>query len=423
MFVVALSGMLLLVPAARADFDTTTRVAPGVHVAEVGAAKGEAVRAAGDKHRLGPRIVGGRQIGIARAPWQAALTLNPARYEGSAFERAFCGGAVVAPRLIISAAHCMIDPRTDTAWASGELAAITGRTRLTSNDGQEIPVSGIYIFTDGQGNPLYNGVSTAWDVSVVELAHPTSATQIKIPGPDETELWTNGRRVDVTGWGATAFRRPGSDVLRSAEMAVLPDRTCLRPLGLQFDTVTSLCAGVYTGKRDSCQGDSGGPLTAPTADGSARLVGNVQSGFQCARAFLPASYGRFGADPLRGALRDGVASLGGGDIVGSGAKPPTALTRKQAIELSFIRADELCDRLKGCQVKIDPRRCKSHRDCPSINARHCRPKGAGYRCRIDLFARTRRDGKFRCSQSLRWTADTRRIERENLSGRTCRDGW
>jgi Trypsin len=420
---IAFAAALVLSPVSRAEFDPATRVAPGVHVAEVTSGEERSVREGERPQTLAPRIVGGRPIAITRAPWQAALTLNPALYEGNAFERAFCGGSVVSARLILSAAHCMIDPRTETLWADGELAAITGRTQLTSNEGQEIPVSRIFIFVDSQGRPLFTGASSAWDVSIVELAQPSTATPIKIPGPDETELWADGRRVHVTGWGATSFEGPGSDVLRSAEMAVLPDRTCLRPLPLQFDTVTSLCAGVYTGKRDSCQGDSGGPLTTPTADGSARLVGNVQSGFECARRFLPAFYGRFGADPLRSSLREAVAGLGGGDIVGSGAKPPPTLTRKQAIELSFIRADDLCERLEGCRVRFHPERCRSRRDCPSINARRCRPKGTGYRCKLELFAKTRRDGKFRCVQSLLWTADSGTIEREDLNKRSCRDGW
>jgi trypsin len=372
---------------------------------------------------LDPRIVGGHQISIAQAPWQAALTLNPAIYAGNGAERQFCGASVVAPRLLISAAHCMVDPRTNTLWADGELAAITGRTQLSSNEGQEIVVSEIFVFRDPQGNPLYTGSSSAWDISLVVLAQPSAAPSIKIPGPDETELWSLGRRVDVTGWGATSFEGPSSDFLLSAEMAVLRDETCERPLGLTFNAATSLCSGVYAGKRDSCQGDSGGPLTAPTADGGARLVGNVQSGFECARALIPAAYGRFGAETVRNALQAEASRLVGADIVGSGAAAPSTLTRNQAIELTLSRADDQCEKLKGCDVRIDPNRCRTLKSCPSINARQCKARGPGFRCQMELFARTRRAGKSTCVQSILWTANTGTIERENLGKRKCSDGW
>jgi hypothetical protein len=329
----------------------------------------------------------------------------------------------VAPRLIISAAHCMVDPRTDRVWADGELAAVTGRTQLSSSEGQEIPVQDIALFVDAQGNPLYNGLTSAWDIALVVLSQPSTATPIRIPGPDESDLWSVGRRADVTGWGAIAFEGPGSDVLLSAELTVLPDSTCRRPLGLQFDPVTSLCAGVYSGKRDSCQGDSGGPLTALTADGQARLLGNVQSGFECARPFIPGIYGRFGADPVRSALQGAASSLVGADIVGSGGQPPTTLTKNQAIELTFIRADQVCDRTPGCRVKIDPRRCTTVKSCPSINARQCKPKRGGFKCLLEVFGKQPSRGKVTCSQPVLWTAGTGTIERENLDRKDCDPGW
>ncbi len=416
----ALAAALLFAATARADSDVGPRVAPGVHIADASSLDGAA---AGRSASLAPRIVNGRPINIAEAPWQAALTLNPAIYAGNAFERQFCGGSLVAPRLIISAAHCMVDPRTDTIWADGEIAAVTGRTQLSSSEGQEIPVADIFLFVDGQGNPLFVPPSSGWDVALVVLGQPSTATPIKIPGPDETELWAVGRRADVTGWGATSFEGPGSDALLSAETAVLPDSTCRRPLGVQFDTATSLCVGLYSGKRDSCQGDSGGPLTTLTADGSARLVGDVQSGFECARAFIPGIYGRFGADPLRSALQGAASQLVGADIVGSGGRPPTTLTKNQAIELSFVRADELCQKTQGCRVKINPDKCTTVKACPSINGRQCKPKQGGFKCLVEVFGKEPKKGKVTCVQPVLWTADTGEIERENLGKQSCSKGW
>jgi hypothetical protein len=395
------SSLLVAATARAAEPEAGVRIAPGVHLTEASAVEDDAAAA-----RIQPRIVGGHPIGVSQAPWQAALTLNPAIYPGNGFDRQFCGGSVVTDTLIISAAHCMFDPRTGAPWASGELAAVTGRTRLSSTEGQEIPVSRLFLFTDNQNppQPLYNGRSTAWDISIVELAEPMAATPIRIAGADETEVWAVGRRADVTGWGATRFNGAGSDVLLSAELAVLPNSTCVRSLPLEFDPVTSLCAGVYTGRRDSCQGDSGGPLVAPTRDGGVRLVGNVQSGFECGRRLKPGAYGRLGAEPVRSALRNAVLGMWGVDIYGSGAEAPITLTKNQAIELSFIRADNKCRKQNGCN---------------DFRGRKCRPDRNGFRCQVVTSGVTNR-ARFDCTQTVLWTADEGTIERENLSRRRCK---
>jgi hypothetical protein len=394
------AGMLFVSSTARAaNNGGTTRVGPGVYLTKASAVQGPGTSEQNSPSNAEPRIVGGHPIDISQAPWQAALTLNPAIYLGNSFERQFCGGSLVTSTLIISAAHCMFDPRTGAVWADGELAAVTGRTQLSSSQGQEIPVSRFFLFTDGQGNPLFNGQSSAWDISIVELEQPSSSPTIKVAGADETELWAVGRRADVTGWGATSFQGEGSDFLLSTELTVLPEANCTRSVGPGFDPATSICAGVYSGIRDSCQGDSGGPLVAPTADGGARLVGDVQSGFECGRSNNPAAYGRLGNAALE---------LSGIDIYGSGAQPPTILTRTQALELAFIRADSLCGK---------------DRKCRAFNARGCRPRGAGFRCVVENFLKTRRLGKFRCFRKVLWTANTGTIERDNLNKEKCKPGW
>lgn len=53
----------------------------------------------GTEDPYGGRIVGGSQITIAQAPWQASL-----RYAGSHF----CGGAVLSTTAVVTAAHCLV---------------------------------------------------------------------------------------------------------------------------------------------------------------------------------------------------------------------------------------------------------------------------------------------------------------------------
>ena len=126
---------------------------------------------------------------------------------------------------------------------------------------------------------------------------------IRLPGPDERELWNLGRSAIVSGWGHTSFEGSPSDQLLATEVYMTPESTCKLVYGNGFTSTTSICAGVFEGGRDTCQGDSGGPIAVPTAQGGFRLAGDVQSGIECANPRTPGIYGRFGTDPLQTDLR------------------------------------------------------------------------------------------------------------------------
>src|SRR5688500_14161438 len=61
-----------------------------------------------------PRIVGGQTTTIAEYPWQVALVISPAESGGNGFQRQFCGGALVTPRIVLTAAHCVFDTDPDS---------------------------------------------------------------------------------------------------------------------------------------------------------------------------------------------------------------------------------------------------------------------------------------------------------------------
>jgi Ca2+-binding RTX toxin-like protein len=271
---------------------------------------------------LQQRIVGGNTTTIAEWPWQAAITLNPALFTGNGFDRQLCGGSLVAPTIILTAAHCV----DDGGFLSPiNFASITGRTTL-SNDGQgqEIPWSTYHIFVDSSGTPLFDPNTLDWDVVLAELSEPSpssDSTPIRIAGADEAAFWAPGNEnAWATGWGRISSGGARSDTLREVSIDRIADATCgaATSYGGDFHPETMVCAGEIAGGQDTCQGDSGGPLVTPISGGASRLIGDTSWGFACAAPGLPGVYGRVAQDPMCSALQEGVQSVADVNAVGAG---------------------------------------------------------------------------------------------------------
>ena len=411
---VALAAMLALAPSALAGKTPQTpfKVAPGVFLGDkstigVDPQPGGPGPAKGGDAEKRPRIVGGVPLDISDVPWQTAITLSPNLEPGTARDRQFCGGSLVAPTVVITAAHCIFNQDgTDFQFAPSELAAVTGRTVLSSTQGQEIQVTNFFVAVDEAGFPLYNPNNSSWDVAILELAQPsTTGGLIQLPGPGETELWSQGRRAIVSGWGHTSFKGTPSDQLLGTEVYMTRESTCDFVYEGNFDPSTSTCAGVFNGGRDSCQGDSGGPLAVPTAQGTHRLVGDVQSGIGCAEPRTPGIYGRFGTDPVQTALRNAVLSLSNVDIVGSGATPPTDFSPPQGQDLGWAYAEDACNRSRKCR---------------EFASNRCKLGVSTVQCRIILVSKLKKGRKKTCKQNVLFSAGGGTIAEEPVGKKKCK---
>jgi trypsin len=306
---------------------------------------------AADRGDPQPRIVGGETTTIDEWPWQVALACEPdssPQCLGDGFQRQFCGGALVAPDVVVTAAHCVYDDEVLLAFEPAtSFEVFTGRTTLSSLQGEDIDVAEVYYFVDdGMGQPMLQAESTdpdtnperfdpvtlEWDVALLQLESDSSSQPIKLAGLEETDLWATGRPAYISGWGD---RDPGDgfdfpDDLHAAEIEMISDSACSTaypeppppppdPAGPFFDVETMVCAGLLEGGVDTCGGDSGGPLVVPIEGGGFRLVGDTSWGLGCAFPEAPGVYGRVAADPLRTALQSAVHTISGDEIVGSGA--------------------------------------------------------------------------------------------------------
>ncbi|KUH37460.1 MULTISPECIES: S1 family peptidase [Streptomyces] len=230
-------------------------------------------------------VVGGHTAQVADAPWVVALSSRD-RF-GRTRAGQFCGGVVIAPAKVATAAHCLREDVLGVAPDRLEdLKVIAGRSSLLGPGGYEVPVSAIWI------NPAYDPDSNSGDVAVLTLAQrlPDGYTIPVARAGDAA--YTPGTAATVYGWGDTTGQGTYASRLHAAEVSVLPDESCARayPAGkgpARYRADTMLCAGTDQGGRDACQGDSGGPLVA-----HGRLIGLVSWGSGCGRADSPGVYTR-----------------------------------------------------------------------------------------------------------------------------------
>jgi secreted trypsin-like serine protease len=188
---------------------------------------------------------------------------------------------------------------------------------MSSDQGDEVPMAGYRYFADDANRPLYSPALKDWDVVVIELPRPAIGRPLKIAGGDETQSWAAGTSAWVSGWGSTDDGREGtdSDHLLATSVLILGDARCSQVYN--FDSQTSLCAGVTVGEHDTCIGDSGGPLVVSLPSGEERLVGATSYGSKdCGNVAAPGVYARLAADPIRSRVQTLVQQLAGVDVVG-----------------------------------------------------------------------------------------------------------
>jgi secreted trypsin-like serine protease len=258
-------------------------------------------------------VVGGRPADPGEWPWQVALL-----YLG----QQFCGGTLVSPSHVLTAAHC-----TDQ-FEAGDIEVLAGTVDLASG-GERRAVATI------AEHEQWDDYNLRFDIALIELAAPfelgdTIGLASLATDAQVEELAGVGSPLVVTGFGATGELELGSPVLLEGEIEAVDDTQCLdvyREFGMAVYAETQICAADPAGGVGSCYGDSGGPLVAPLDAERTRWVqvGVVSWGGGCARAGNPTVYTEVWAFVEWLAAR-GVPLAVGQEFSGSGARIPAVGT-------------------------------------------------------------------------------------------------
>lgn len=233
------------------------------------------------------RIIGGAEAAPGSWPSQVALF----RVSGS--QGLLCGGTLIAPRWVLTAAHCV-----DFLKSPSKLKVAIGFSDLNEvAPADRRPVDLIEI------HPTWNPDTYRWDFALLRLEAESGQPTMDLITPAESTETAEGKPARIAGWGCT-LQVPKEDCgtsggypsrLREAEVQFLADSDCASgaSYGSAFRPDMMICAGIYPdGGVDTCFGDSGGPVTA-SVDGRTVLAGITSWGGEiCGAPNYPGVYSR-----------------------------------------------------------------------------------------------------------------------------------
>jgi len=210
------------------------------------------------------RVVAGQTAERGSWPWQILM-----KFGG----RASCGGTLIAPQWVVTAAHCVYR-REHYPYLFSVVVGDHDRS-VKEDSEEEIKVEKVFR------NPTYNPRVLDNDIAMFKLETPAKMGKyVKTACLPKTDAPV-GTNCYITGWGKT--HHPGSMVryLQQGVLPVVSNKVCheknkeVIPIPV---TDAMVCGGSGGSLRTSgCHGDSGGPFVCEI-NGVWELHGSVSYG-------------------------------------------------------------------------------------------------------------------------------------------------
>jgi len=226
-------------------------------------------------------IVNGEPAAECAWRWQVGL-------KSSASGRPWCGGMLITPEWVLTAAHCFAG-ETQTG-----IYVVAGEHNVRSTSGNEqTRRSAMWV-----EHPRYNSWSNDFDIGLIKLDRPMEINScvgtVCLPSSASNDV-APGSQCYISGWGTLSSGGKSPDVLQEAAVGVLSNADC-KNTGYRSSQIkdSMLCAQGRTrdGRiTDACQGDSGGPLVCESA-GTWTVYGATSWGRGCAGASYPGIWAR-----------------------------------------------------------------------------------------------------------------------------------
>eukprot|EP00544_Gedaniella_sp_CCMP2646_P009510 CAMPEP_0202485578 /NCGR_PEP_ID=MMETSP1361-20130828/4393_1 /ASSEMBLY_ACC=CAM_ASM_000849 /TAXON_ID=210615 /ORGANISM="Staurosira complex sp., Strain CCMP2646" /LENGTH=418 /DNA_ID=CAMNT_0049114525 /DNA_START=80 /DNA_END=1336 /DNA_ORIENTATION=+ len=243
------------------------------------------------------RIVGGSTTAQGRYPYMVSLW-SAYRHE--------CGGILVAPDVILTAAHCIINGWNDPTKEI-KMAHVG---RWNKYDFSE-PSTYKSSVTKYSPHSLYSPMTDQYDVALLKIETPATSSPLATINA-LSSAYSNGNTFTAIGWGDMGGGNFPNE-LQEVNVQYMTNEACKAfndPQGVvtyqDFIYPDMMCA--YSLGKDACFGDSGGPLLIKGNSANTDLIVGITSwGIDCAR--LPGVYARLDNAEIHNWIIENICTL------------------------------------------------------------------------------------------------------------------
>ena len=189
------------------------------------------------------RIVGGTVAEKHEYPWHIGI-------QHISKDHPHCGGTIISPSYVITAAHCMQYP------AQVIEVLIAEHDTANKYESQHFYRAAVEDVIIHQG---YNAATINNDIALLKLKEPIEFSDHVYPAFLSQSEPKKGDSVVATGWGHTTYQGTVSNVLREVDLTVQGRKECEAAFAnVHSFTLTSNMICANGSGKDACQGDSGG---------------------------------------------------------------------------------------------------------------------------------------------------------------------